>query len=789
MKFDINQRSYQDLRDIVGERTKGIVVWLGSGLSSNAGIPGWLALKSILLDILQNKADSMKGQEDKAKLYKIIEHQKKQNNLWAAFGILQKYIGETTYRDAIRKALQPTTTLPVPIEYRYLWQLKIDGLISLNLDRLAIRAYNETNPGGDVVEFSGNESNNIMHVLNSRRVFLANLHGNVDNVSSWVFTSQELKELQKNIGYQTFLKTCLSTKTILFVGIKADDVAVGGHLESLAQHGVATGPHFWLTDRGDLQTDTWAERNGIKVIRYTADNGKHKEVTEFFTDLISYVPKEQQQAPPITPHCNADVPEVLPPLDNLSNLKAEEIRIILNCYANKIFNSNLTLEEKYKEYEEFCVKYDEAIYRAWYTTTEPDKNKLLSYTLLKEMARGAFGRVYMASQNEIDKVAIKVLHENIRRQTELLKSFRRGVRSMKILEQHHLAGIVKYIDAYEIPAFVTMEWVNGPNLYEAVKAQQIKEWSKILKVAVDLSRIINSAHALPERVLHRDLRPANIMLKDFYERPDAWELVILDFDLSWHIGSAEESVVHSTIIGYLAPEQMQKIPGESTRHSAVDSFGIGMTLYFILSRNDPMPEQHKHKEWEETVNSLCAGYVCSTWKSLPNRFSRIILGATQHKQTERWDVGQIQGENERLMQALIAPEEVRNVELLAEEIAARTQLLSNYVWNGNHAKIEVNLPTGLSITLYGNIPHCHIILELHWLSTGLVNRRHLKGNISHKVNEIVLGLEKSGWFLDKKNIDDQSFKLSFILNNIPDVAMNINKYVNSINKAIELIKF
>lgn len=150
---------------------------------------------------------------------------------------------------------------------------------------------------------------------------------------------------------------------------------------------------------------------------------------------------------------------------------------------------------------------------------------------------------------------------------------------MKILSERHVDGVAVYRDSSEIPAFVVMDWIEGPSLQEAVEARAFRDWNTILRTAKHLTRVIRNAHELPERVLHRDLRPSNVMLRDFYSDPDNWKVMVLDFDLSWHLGAEERSVVHgSTLYGYLAPEQIMRVPGVSTRHSAVDSFGLGMVM-------------------------------------------------------------------------------------------------------------------------------------------------------------------------------------------------------------------
>ena len=204
--------------------------------------------------------------------------------------------------------------------------------------------------------------------------------------------------------------------------------------------------------------------------------------------------------------------------------------------------------------------------------------------------------------------------------------------------------MVAYREASEIPAFVVMDWVDGPTLSQALEARQIDDWHSILKIAIEMTSVIRRAHAIPERVLHRDLRPSNIMFDGFYSRPDDWRVVVLDFDLSWHTGAHEKSVVYGTLTGYLAPEQMQVTPGVSTRHAAVDSFGAGMTLYYLISGTDPMPAQHRHRDWANIVMEAATRRAEEEWVSLANRYARLVIRATQDSQAERWDMAQINDE-------------------------------------------------------------------------------------------------------------------------------------------------
>jgi len=294
--FDSKQSAYIDFRSVAKERTAPLVAWIGSGLSQQAGAPTWLTLRDRLIAALRSKANSLS--EDAEQLRHKANVAERASDLWVAFDIIKKALGQASYRDGVREALLPTTTARIPGAYSNLWRLGVSGVLNLNLDRLATRAYTDTNPGTAPLEFSGGQAAHAANVLKNPRPFLINLHGVVDDANTWVLTKSELSRLLGTPGYQELIVSCLATRTILFLGVTADDVAVGGHLERLAHLNIDTGSHFWLTDRRDQRTDAWAENVGIRVIRYQ-EGDNHVAIGEFFNDLLNYIPREPL-APPVS---------------------------------------------------------------------------------------------------------------------------------------------------------------------------------------------------------------------------------------------------------------------------------------------------------------------------------------------------------------------------------------------------------------------------------------------------------------------------------------------------------
>ena len=756
-----------------------LLVWVGSGPSVGVGLPTWDDLKQLLVETLEEKAIGLEPSDARALRAKADAAQRQRNN-WIAFKMLQESLGPTTYRETIRNAFSSVPKVDMPETYRDIWRLGVRGVLNLNLDRLATRAHSEHRPGVNLAEFAGRDIARLRQLLNGHQPFVGNLHGVFEDSESWVWTKTDLDVLLKDKAYQSFVETCLSTFTILFIGLSADDQAVGGHLQRLASLNIETAAHYWLTDRRDYETDKWAEDAGIRLIRYDSKDG-HRGVQEFFADLSSFVPEDPEDVfAPVAPEGTiSEAAEELPSPDELLTWDAERIREALNAEALAILNGGGPRADG--EYDAFSRQYDQAIYRAWYTSTSEGSNLLLGYTLNKEIARGSFGRVYSATDLNGKVVAVKVLLEEVRKNPDLFRSFRRGVRSMRILHERDVDGMVAYLAASEIPAFVVMEWIDGPNLTEATQAGYLKEWPDLLKASTELTHTVRRAHELPERVLHRDLRPSNVMLSGYFHDPDEWSVVVLDFDLSWHRGAFEQSVLHTSAAGYLAPEQMRQIKGVSTRNAAVDSFGLGMTLLYLCSGRDPSPDQHLHRDWEKDVRQACDGVGGTSWASAPERFARLIIAATRDSQAARWDIAEIAGELDRLALAVGDPTDVRSAELLTEEIAARCDVMSGYEWDADKVQALRVLPTGIQIALATQLETQRIHLQIDWTSTGMEERGNLGKYIAAASKAAADQLRSLGWTqiceaVEQRTVHlDASLDASQVRARLDEVAASIDR--------------
>jgi serine/threonine protein kinase len=783
MNFDSGQPAYRKLRNIITERTNSVVAWVGAGLSVPAGLPTWEELRDDLVEEYRAKTRAMSEEvRDEAEgVLKVVEHKE---DLWEAFKILKENMGRESYRQTVRDSLRVADSTPPPENYRRLWEIGINGLINLNIDRLATRAYVQEREK-EPLEYTGDSVKNCIGLLRNPNPFILNLHGDVNDFRSWVFTKDAINWLMETDAYKEFINNILIQRKVIFVGLTLNDISTGSHIKRVSEK-FDIGGHFWVTNKKDRESDQWAEDNGLRVIRYESPNGEHSGLDHLFEDLLNYVPEDSTPTP-VQPDLQVSGDDAeLPPPSDLAGEDPEKIRSLINKKAKLILQEGGN--NKYNKYNDFCEKYDRCIYNAWYTSDVPPDNELMDYKLKERVESGAFGVVYRASDSDGNIYAIKKLKEEIRKKDEFLQGFRRGVNSHKILEESGVGGIIEYYEAYEIPAFVVMEWVNGPTLKEAVKSRYITDWREILSISKSLSSIIRSAHTLPERVLHRDLRPANVMLKNYFEDPSSYSLVVLDFDLSWHKGAIEESIKSGhSYVGYLAPEQINRTSDYSTRSASVDSYGIGMTMYYLLARTDPSPMVHKHSDWQERLLDFASDRSCSKWKSAPKRFARLIYNCTKQEQPARWDMTQIHNEIGRLEDAVSRNDNSIQSELVAEEIAERCGGFS-YNWNADEMRAEISIPSGMSIHFDPNEVEDEIEISVRWHSSGKEETKNIGKYVGDAANQIVSKLESIGWEVVTYSPEPMSFALR-LSNDTNDILKHLDRNVEKLRECISIVDF
>lgn len=744
-RFNPEQAAFQRFARHLKEGYSRVVIWSGAGLSKSANCPTWPELLAYVRRQAEIKCESF---DDIAKqlVQELVRKSDETISYWDKFSLLKKALGPVTFPIVIREAFNRQAKLP-PKFYSEMWRLGIHGYITTNLDRFAASSTIEANLATQVCEFDGRQSGDYAWILRKPQKFVYNVHGTLDSEMSWVFTSEDLANLKKSPDYWSLLESLLRDSVVLFAGCSPDDFSVAAHLERLKESSLKLEGHFWLTHRKDAEADRWAEQNGLTRIYFDAQDGCFDGMVEFITELKKFTSHEDPP-PIVVPPTSTLPPTNLPdPVTLLREPSVNKIRQILNEEAKRILTSNKPEKERNKEYAVFSAKYEEALHRAWFVSTAAGA-ELFDLQIYQTVKKGAFGQIYEAIDSEGNRVAVKVLHGNVKDDPTMMTCFRRGVAAMKALSEYKVDGVVLYLKAWEIPTCAVMEYIDGVNLQEAVERKQISSWHEILRVSYSLAKIIQSAHTTPAGVLHRDLRPANIMLDSKDDLPNR-KVLVLDFDLCWHHDAMDATSLRLNAEannGYLSPEQLDPTRHHLTRKPLVDSFGMGMIFYFLIARRAPAINQYMFKSWHEVLLRLAADRPCKQWRSAPSRYVRIIEKCTLDEQAARWDVMRITAETELLLEVVSGKLHNMTAEFLAEELFCRVdEIVGRYEWLPNAETIRYQPRDGYEICLRWNEKEKRVFIKIQWLQTGSFHYETLKKYLGDSTDVAVKVLNSGLW--------------------------------------------
>ena len=195
------------------------------------------------------------------------------------------------------------------------------------------------------------------------------------------------------------------------------------------------------------------------------------------------------------------------------------------------------------------------------------------YEILTELGRGGMGVVYKARDTRLERdVAIKVL-----RTTSAKEAARLGQEARAAATLNH-PGIVTVHDFEEgfDGYFIAMEFVPGEPLDELVKMDPARIHSRLAFLLVRIADAIAYAHS--QHVIHRDLKPGNVLVTP------ANEVKILDFGIAARLdrGDGDTASICGTPF-YMAPEQIR---GEAPT-PATDIYAFGATAFHLATGRPP----------------------------------------------------------------------------------------------------------------------------------------------------------------------------------------------------------
>jgi serine/threonine-protein kinase len=242
------------------------------------------------------------------------------------------------------------------------------------------------------------------------------------------------------------------------------------------------------------------------------------------------------------------------------------------------------------------------------------------YQILDRLGSGGFGAVYLAMDTWVNrKVALKVPHQQQDEIVDLLKE----PRIMAGLKHPNIVELIT-VERKNGIFFMVLEYVEGESLDRFIRRDRSLPPQRALEIALDVCGAIAFAHG--HQILHRDLRPANILVnKDGLAK-------VTDFGTS-RVLELQHVPYAPTRIGsppYMAPEHFR---GRAVFQS--DLWSLGITIYEMLTGTVPFYDADPLKIAQAfTSQQIMAPHLRNP--AVPKAFSEVVMKALAVNLGERF---------------------------------------------------------------------------------------------------------------------------------------------------------
>jgi eukaryotic-like serine/threonine-protein kinase len=310
----------------------------------------------------------------------------------------------------------------------------------------------------------------------------------------------------------------------------------------------------------------------------------------------------------------------------------------------------------------------------------PD-DKVGPYRIIGLIGRGGMGRVYQARDERLHRfVALKFLPEELDRDPRIRDFFLEEARMAAALDHPYICKIYD-VGEHAGRNYITMEYVEGETLSDRL-ARGRPSVEESLRIACEIAEALEKAHQ--KSVIHRDLKPQNIMLTV------EGHVKLMDFGLARRFvvseGDPQETLRSSSArsnllvgtLAYMSPEQLR---GAALDRSS-DIFSFGIVLYEMVAGAHPFRKTTKL----ETANAITEGRPepLSTYLPVPKQLQAIVGRMLEKRPELRYDsMRDVRGELEEVQTELRLASERPGVAGLWGFVAAAVlliALLGGLVW-------------------------------------------------------------------------------------------------------------
>ncbi len=265
--------------------------------------------------------------------------------------------------------------------------------------------------------------------------------------------------------------------------------------------------------------------------------------------------------------------------------------------------------------------------------------RLGPYEIHDELGSGGMGVVYSAVDSRLGRqVAIKILRRDLAEDEDITERFKRESKAASLLNHPHICTLHD-VGEQDGVHFLVMELVEGETLAQILVRESLLP-GQALRYAIQIADALDKAHR--QGVVHRDLKPGNIMLTKL-------GIKLLDFGLAKlqtenrgvssisplsTVDRSELLTAKGTILGtlaYMAPEQLEGNPTDSR----TDIFAFGAVVYEMVAGRRAF-NGSSQAELISTILRDDPKSISNSGRNLPQAVDRVIGKCLAKDPNDRW---------------------------------------------------------------------------------------------------------------------------------------------------------
>ncbi|HSD64379.1 MAG TPA: protein kinase [Ignavibacteriaceae bacterium] len=247
--------------------------------------------------------------------------------------------------------------------------------------------------------------------------------------------------------------------------------------------------------------------------------------------------------------------------------------------------------------------------------------KIYQYKLLEKTGGGGMGVVYKARDEKLERVvALKFLPPQFVADEETEKRFMLEARSASSLDHPNICTIYEINKTDDGQLFIVMAFYDGETLKKKISRGALP-YNEVINISAQIASGLERAHK--GGIIHRDVKPANIMITEF------GEVKIVDFGLAKTKASAGMTKFGSTVgtAAYMSPEQSR---GEAV-DQRTDIWALGIIIYEMITGNNPFKG-----EYEQAIIYSILNDELPEINGIPEQLRNIIRKSTAKNPDDRY---------------------------------------------------------------------------------------------------------------------------------------------------------